>query len=83
MPERSTAPEGNKNRAMHAFERAVECAERGVAERPVVLVAPADVSLLEPVDMRPLLDSVMMGEHPDEGLDALLTSGALEVLCPK
>jgi poly(A) polymerase len=83
MPERSAAPEGDKNRAMHAFERAVECAERGVATRPIVLLDPADLSLLTPTDMRPLLDRVMMGEHPDEGLDALLTSGALEVLLPE
>ena len=83
MPERSTAPQGDKNRAMNALERAAECAERGVTARPVTLVDPADVELLSPADLRPWLDRVMMGDHPDEGLDALLTTGVLDVLLPE
>lgn len=73
----------NKTRAMDALERAAELAERGVSSRPVVLVASADLEPLVAADMRPLLDRVMMGEHADEGLDSLLTTGVLDVLLPE
>ena len=33
---------------MDALERAVACAERGVADRPVVLARPADLAALAP-----------------------------------
>ncbi len=68
---------------MTALERAVECAERGTASRPVVLASAEDLGALDAGDVRPLLDRVMMGEHADEGLDSLLTAGVLEVLLPE
>ena len=73
----------NKTRAMDALERAAELAERGVSSHPVVLVASGDLDPLVTTDVRPLLDRVMMGEHADEGLDSLLTTGVLDVLLPE
>lgn len=73
----------DKGRAIHALERAVACAERGVADRPVVLVEAADVALLEPEDIRGLLDRVMMGQYADEGLDSLLATGVLDAVLPE
>lgn len=70
-------------RAIHALERAVVCAEEGAADRPVVLVQPEDFSALAPEDIRPRLDRVVMGRHPDDGLDALLVTGALDALLPE
>lgn len=84
MVRSSKAPaSANKTRAVHALERAVECAERGVTSQPIVLVDRQDVELLTPADIRARLDRVMMGEHPDEGLDALLASGVLDVVLPE
>jgi poly(A) polymerase len=83
MSSENPAPTADKARAMHALERAVECAERGVASRPVVVVDGADLLLLKPEDVRKPLDLVMMGEHPDHGLDALLTSGVLDLILPE
>lgn len=68
---------------MHALERAVACAERGLADRPVVLIDAADVSLLEPADIRASLDRVMMGQFADEGLDSLLATGVLDAILPE
>lgn len=83
MPQESTARDGDKQRAMLALERAVECAERGMTSRPVVLASARDVSALDAGDVRPLLDRVMMGQHADEGLDALLGAGVLDALLPE
>lgn len=81
---RPTATEsGNPERAIHALERAVACAERGVPDRPIVLVAPEDVAALSPLDIRARLDRVMMGERPDDGLDSLLATGVLDSLLPE
>jgi poly(A) polymerase len=74
---------GDATRAMTALERAVVCAERGVPDRPVVLASAADVELLRAAEARPLLDRVMMGEHADLGLDALLACGVLGALLPE
>ena len=68
---------------MAALERAVECAERGVSGRPVMLVAREDLALLAPQDIRPRLDRVMMGSHADQGLDALLVTGVLDSVLPE
>ena len=73
----------NATRAVDALERAVVCAERGVADRPVVLASPDDLAELAPTDIRDRLDRVMMGEHPDEGLDSLLTTGVLDSILPE
>ncbi len=76
-------PPADEARAMHALERAVECAERGVSARPVVLVARQDLEPLAADDVRPLLDRVIMGAHADEGLDSLLTTGVLDSMLPE
>src|SRR4051812_27005420 len=83
MPHDSVAPAADPSRAMQALERAVACAERGVADRPVVLLNPGDLSALGPADIRPHLDRVLLGEHADEGLDSLLVTGALDSLLPE
>jgi poly(A) polymerase len=81
----SQAPLGapNRERAVHALERAVACAERGVADRPVVLVEVADVTGLPATDVRASLDRVMLGEYADEGLDSLLATGVLDAILPE
>jgi poly(A) polymerase len=80
--ETTTAP-ADRARAIHALERAVECAERGVSAHPIVLASPADLALLSPDDVRAPLDRVMMGAHADEGLDALLATGVLDIVLPE
>jgi poly(A) polymerase len=71
------------SRAAHALERAVVCAEHGVADRPIVLVEARDLEALSPADTRRYLDRVMLGDHADLGLDALLASGVLDALLPE
>ena len=63
----SPAPAPDLDRAVHALERAVACAERGVADRPVVLIEAADIGGLPPLQVRGLLDRVMMGDHAEIG----------------
>jgi poly(A) polymerase len=85
VPEPTPAPPTNadRDRAVHALDRAVECAERGVSQHPVVLARPEDIAALEPAGVRSRLDRVMMGEHADLGLDALLAGGVLDTLLPE
>ena len=84
MKAASTAPPpADKDRAVSALDRAIECAERGAPSAPVVLVQPADLKALAALEVRSRLDRVIMGEHADAGLDALLTSGVLDVLLPE
>ncbi|HEX6271956.1 MAG TPA: HD domain-containing protein [Polyangiaceae bacterium] len=85
MPETtpSSPKSPDRDRAVHALERAVECAERGASDRPVVLARADDVAALEPVLARSRLDRVMMGTHADLGLDALLAGGILDALLPE
>src|SRR5512145_2800614 len=79
----TSAVPADASRAMHALERAVACSNVGVADRPLVLVEADDLTALQPVDVRPLLDRMMLGEHPDEGLSALLDAGVLDQLFPE
>jgi poly(A) polymerase len=72
-----------RDRAVAALERAVSQAERGSSDHPITLVSPEDIAALGAADVRPYLDRVMMGEHADLGLDALLVSGTLDVLLPE
>ena len=77
---------GTPARALEALDRAVACAETGLADRPIVVASPADWKsasgrLLS--DLRSRLDRVMMGKDPEAGLEALLACGALEVLLPE
>jgi poly(A) polymerase len=83
MPRLVSDQTGDQTRAIDALERAVACAERAAADRPVVLVQPADLGKLGASEIRTNLDRVMMGEHPDQGLDALLTTGVLDALLPE
>ncbi len=73
----------DKERAARALGRAVECAERGVTSEGVLLCAPEDLSALGADAVRRDLDRVLMGEHPDLGLDALLVTGVLDALLPE
>ena len=73
----------DRERAVHALERAVASAERGVADRPIVLISAADLAAVPRDLVRNSLDRVMLGDYPDEGLDALLTSGVLDRLLPE
>ena len=84
MSESSPAtPVADKERAARALVRAAECAERGVTAEPVLLCSPEDLSALGAQAVRRDLDRVMMGEHADLGLDALLVSGVLDALLPE
>ena len=73
----------DKERAACALARAVEYAERGVSAEHVLLCTPEDVSALGAAAVRRDLDRVMMGEHADLGLDALLVTGVLDALLPE
>ncbi len=79
-PQSSTA---DKERAALALGRAVECAERGVTSEGVLLCTPEDITALGAAAVRRDLDRVMMGEHADLGLDALLVTGVLDALLPE
>lgn len=59
------------------------CAETGATDRPVVLLGHEDLAELSRSDVRRLFDRVLLGEHADEGLEALLTGGVLDVLLPE
>ena len=85
MPEPTSTPQQSpdRDRAVHALDRAVEYAERGVSARPVALARPEDVAALEPGVARSRLDRVMMGQHADLGLDALLAGGILDAILPE
>ncbi|HEX3773167.1 MAG TPA: HD domain-containing protein, partial [Polyangiaceae bacterium] len=83
MSHESAVSAADPARAMHALERAVACAEHGVADRPIVLTSAADLAALGPADIRPHLDRVMLGEYAGDGLDSLLTTGALDALLPE
>ncbi len=78
--------EGNPSNAIEALERAASCAERGAADRPIVVVAPVDlqtaIARILP-DVRVRLDRVLMGNEPEAGLDSLLESGILPTLLPE
>jgi len=83
MPPISSNSNGTKERAIDALERASIAAETGNCDRPIVLVSASDLESLAPNDVRLHLDRVVMGCHPEAGLDGLLASGALDVLLPE
>jgi poly(A) polymerase len=82
-PSQAPEPQPSRDRAAHALERAVACAEKGLADRPVVLIEAGDLGELGATDVRALLDRVIMGQHANEGLDSLLATGVLDVLLPE
>src|SRR5439155_17599787 len=64
-------------------DRAVVCAETGLADRSIVVASPADWKSASGrflSDLRSRLDRVIMGKDPEAGLEALLASGALDVV---
>ncbi len=77
------ATQASPTRAHEALERAVVCAERGAADRPIALVSADDLRALRGDEIRSHLDRVIMGDYPELGLDALLTSGLLDTLLPE
>jgi poly(A) polymerase len=87
MPEEQPiAEQGSPSRAIEALDRAVACAETGLADRPIVVASAADwksASARLLPDLRSRLDRVMMGRDAEAGLEALLACGALEVLLPE
>ena len=87
MPEEQTLTEpASATRALDALERAVVLAETGAADRPILVAAPADWKMAAArslPDLRSRLDRVMLGKDPESGLEALLASGALDVLLPE
>jgi poly(A) polymerase len=83
MATRQVLPAGSSDRAIQALDRAVTVSERGVADAPVVLASAEDLRGLAPADIRLRLDRMMVGAHPDLGLDALLDASILDVLLPE
>jgi poly(A) polymerase len=83
MSRPTAVPQASSTRAQEALERAVVCAERGLADRPIALVSSEDLRALRGDEIRSLLDRVIMGDFPELGLDALLTSGLLDTLLPE
>ena len=69
-------------RAVRALERATAAAEgRPLGE--IVVAFPVDLEVLPADVMRPALDRVLMGPHPEDGLDALLDGGVLPAILPE
>ena len=74
------------HRALEALDRAVAVARVGTADRPLLVVSREDflaASQASRDELRARLDIVLMGEHPEEGLDALLETGALAAILPE
>jgi poly(A) polymerase len=83
MATRQKLASGDPDRAAAALDRAVECAERGVSSHPVLLVSADDLHALATEDVRARLDRIILGNHADLGLDALLSASVLDVLLPE
>jgi len=83
MPRTSAAANSGTARVVDALERAVACAEGRPPDRPIVLTRPDDFAEVSAHDMRLRLDRVLLGSHPEDGLDALLASGVLDALLPE
>lgn len=74
------------DRVMDAIEAAAAAAETGRLSQMLRALPPEDVRAAferYPLDVRAKLDRVMMGSDPELGLDALLDSGALQVIFPE
>jgi len=84
--EQPITEQGDAVRAIDALERAVAAAETGAPDRPILVASAADwksaATRLLP-DLRERLDRIMLGRDPEAGLEALLASGALDVLLPE
>lgn len=92
MSEKATTtphPEGNDRdprpdleAAKAALRWAHEVGDTGVLGSPLV-AQPAAFLALPPADVREELDALLVAQHPEPALDALLVSGALEALLPE
>jgi poly(A) polymerase len=83
MATRQPLSAGSPDRAIQALDRAVIYAERGVSDAPVVLAQAEDLRCVAPAEIRARLDRMILGAHPDLGLDALLDASILDVLLPE
>lgn len=66
-----------------ALRRSLEAARGGQPETPISLVRARDLEGVNPQDLRPALDELIVAKHADAGLDSLLTTGLLESLLPE
>lgn len=82
-PREVDAAPADPERVQKALDRAIEAAETGRPESPVILVRPEDLELFAPLELRPSLDEVLCGRHADAGLDSLLDTGVLDALLPE
>ncbi len=81
LPQLVPSPE----RALSALDRAIACARKGAPDRPLEIVSKEDFDAARTAlvtEVRARLDVLMMSEHVEDGLDALLASGALAALLP-
>jgi len=69
--------------AVMALEAAVKSAESGERPEGLVRCTPAWFVSVETPRVRGAIERVLMGRHPDEGLDTLLEVGALDALLPE
>jgi poly(A) polymerase len=72
-------------RAMHALRWATQCATRDpdVLDRPPERPTPEELRTIPLELLRVELDQLLMGRHTQQGLDALLEVGALDVFIPE
>ena len=76
----STAP---VDLAVMALEAAAQTAERGERPEGILRCTPEWFKLVEVPKVRGAVERVLMGRHPDAGLDVLLESGVLDALLPE
>ena len=72
-------------RAIDALDRAVAVSRTSVPDRPIVVASADDFRAASGAylgEMRARIDLVLMSDHVEEGLDALLQAGALVSLLP-
>lgn len=68
--------------AMEALWHCVHVAETGASVQPRAARV-EDFKLVEAPALRQALERVLVGRHPEEGLDALLAAGVLDALLPE
>lgn len=84
-PPPAPPPAPNPERAMAALEWAIDRAERGNPSAPLI-ATPEDYKLAAErflPDVRRAMDRIVMAREAEEGLDALLESGALAAMLPE
>ncbi|MDP3278094.1 MAG: HD domain-containing protein [Deltaproteobacteria bacterium] len=73
---------GRADRAIEALAYCVAISETGRSEGEIVASA-QDLALIEVVTVRNQIERVLMGRNPEAGLDAMLSTGILDVLLPE